>query len=41
MGLAGGIVSDACAWCSAMHGMHGQEQSQEQVDENGVIQQSF
>ena len=26
------------AWCMAMHGMHGQERSQEQVDQNGVLQ---
>ena len=38
MGLTRGTVDDACAWyrAIAMHGMHGEEQSQEQVDQKGV-----
>ena len=40
MDLAGESVGDVCACCMAMHGMHahGQDRSQEQVDQNGVIQ---
>ena len=40
MGLTRGTVDDACAWyrAIAMHGMHGEEQSQEQVDQKGVLQ---
>ena len=38
MALAGGTVGDACVWCKAMHGMHGQEQSQEQINQNGALQ---
>ena len=36
MGLTGGTVyiGGAYAWCRAMHG---QERSQEQVDQNGVL----
>ena len=36
--IAAGTVGDVCAWCIAMHGMHGQERRQEQVDQNGVLQ---
>ena len=38
MDLTKGTVGDACAWCRAMYGMHEQERSQEQVDQNDILQ---
>ena len=32
------MSSSSPVWCRAMHGMHEQEQSQEEVDEHGVLQ---